>query len=81
MRRNAVGKKIWARTLPEELDNVLTRTCESPAGAAERFPQSAGDNIDSTYDIAIFMCAAPVLAEKTSRVCIINHDQRAIFIS
>ena len=46
---------------------------ESAAGAAERFAERAGDDVDLAHDAAIFMRAAPGLAEKTGRVRVVDH--------
>ena len=80
MGRDAVGKEIRTRSLPQELDDVLSRAGKSTTGATESFPQSASDDVDSAHDITVFGRAAPGLPQKTSRMRIINHHQRAIFV-
>src|SRR5947199_1309234 len=79
MWRDAVREKIRTRSLPQELDDVLTRAGKSATGATESIPQSASNDVDSAHHFPIFMRTASCLAQKTGCVCIINHHQRAIF--
>ena len=79
MWRDAVREKIRTRSLPQELDDVLTRAGKSATGATESLPQSASNDVDSAHHFPIFMRTASCLAQKTGCVRIINHHQRAIF--
>ena len=78
-RRDSVGKQIRPRTLPQKIDDLLAPAGEPAAGTAQGFAECAGDNIDPAHHAAIFVRAAPGLAEKTSRVRVVDHRHCAIF--
>ena len=80
-RRDGVGEQIWARALPQKIDNLLASTGKPAASAAERFAQRAGNDVDPAHDAAIFVCAAPGFAEETGRVRVVNHGKRVVFFS
>ena len=67
--------------MPQKIDNLFSTTGKPAAGAAERFSQRAGDDIDSAHHTAIFVRAASSFAKKTSRMRIVNHRQRVILLS
>ena len=74
-----VGEQIRPRTLPEKVDNFLSPAGEAAAGAAERFAERAGNNVDPAHHPAIFVRAASSFAEKTGGVRVVDHRQRVIF--
>ena len=72
--------KIRARTLAEQLDDLFARAGESAARAAERLAQRAGDDVDPAHHAAIFVRAAPGLAEEAGRVRVVDHGERVVFL-
>ena len=52
-----VGKEVWARPLPQEVDDRLPSAAVAAAGATERFSQRAGYQVDALHDIAVFVSA------------------------
>src|SRR5438477_10481887 len=78
MWRDAVREKIRTRSLPQELDDVLTRAGKSATGATESLPQSASNRVDFAHHFTIFIRTASCLSTNSVWVCIIYHHHRAI---
>src|SRR6476659_5868628 len=60
---------------------MLASAGEAAAGSTQRLPKRSGDNVDSSHYFAILMRTPSSFAEKTGSVRVVDHDQRAIFIS
>ena len=78
-RRDAVGKKIRTRTLSQQFDDPFAAAGETAARATERFAQRAGNDVDPSHHAAIFVRAAPGLAQKSGGMRIIDHGEGIVF--
>src|SRR5437870_9070286 len=76
---DCVGEQIRPRTLPQQIDNLLSPACEAAAGAAERFSKCAGDDVDPAHHAAILVCATPSFPEKSGGVRVIDYGERVMF--
>ncbi len=59
--------------------HLLAATGEAAAGAAERFPEGAGDDVDFAHHVPILVRAAPRFPKKSGGMRIVDHGQRVIF--
>lgn len=78
------GARSWRtdtdRALAQPLNHLFARGGVAAGGAAQRFTQRAGDDIDAPHHIAVFVGAAAVFADEADSVGVIDHHQRIVFI-
>ncbi|SPX45653.1 Uncharacterised protein [Klebsiella pneumoniae] len=79
-RRQRVGEQIRTGALAQPLNHLFARGGVAAGGAAQRFTQRAGDDIDAPHHIAVFVGAAAVFADEADGVGVIDHHQRIVFI-
>lgn len=72
---NRYGRERW-----RSLNHLFARGGVAAGGAAQRFTQRAGDDIDAPHHIAVFVGAAAVFADEADGVGVIDHHQRIVFI-
>src|SRR5438132_7311694 len=80
MRRDAVRKQIRPRSLPQKIDNLFAATGETAARTAERFAERASNDVDLAHHAAVFVGAASAFTEKASRMRVIDHGERGVFL-
>lgn len=79
-RGESVGKQVGARTLPEEIDDLLTSAGIATARSSEGFSKGAGEDVDSLDDIVMFVRAASLFAHEADGVRVIDHYQGVVFL-
>jgi len=75
-----IGEKVRARTLPQQVDDRLTRCGIAAGRTAHGLAERAGDDVDASNDTAELCRAAAVRAHEADGVAVVDHRQRVIAV-
>src|SRR5580704_14989 len=77
-RRDAVGKEVRPRALPQPLDDFLTRGDVAATAAPQSLAEGAGENVDARRHATMLGRAAPGRSHETGGVRVIHHHQGVV---
>ena len=79
-RCNGVAEQVGTTTLAQHVDDFLATSGKATHGAAECLAQGTGEDVDASIEVKLLGHAVTRLAHDTSRVRLVDHNQRVILL-
>ena len=75
-----VGEEVGTRALTQHVDYLLGAGCETSHGAAERFAQRTGEDVDPAVCVELLCHTAATFADNAGAVALVDHHQGVILL-